>query len=111
MNVYKLGITFIPSITNQGQLQGYRLRDQESQEEFKASDIHKLLSLKNLLEVGLPVSDGVELHKNLLKSQEIAIEKSRDLRMKIDAEEKIKREEINNIENINNQKYKSYFQR
>ena len=109
--MYKLGITFIPSITNQGQLQGYRLRDQESQEEFKASDIHKLLSLKNLLEVGLPVSDGVELHKNLLKSQEIAIEKSRDLRMKIDAEEKIKREEINNIENINNQKYKSYFQR
>ena len=109
--MYKLGITFIPSITNQGQLQGYRLRDQESQEEFKASDIHKLLSLKNLLEVGVPVSDGVELHKNLLKSQEIAIEKSRDLRMKIDAEEKIKREEINNIENINNQKYKSYFQR
>jgi len=109
--MYKLGISFIPSITKQGQLQGYRLRDQESQEEFKASDINKSLSLKNLLEVGLPVSNDVELHQNLLKSQEIAIEKSRELKMKIDAEEKMKREEINNIENINNQNDKSYFHR
>ena len=110
-SMYKLGISFIPSITKQGQLQGYRLRDQESQEEFKASDIHKSLSLKNLLEVGLPVSNDVELHQNLLKSQEIALEKSRELKMKIDAEEKINREEINNRESVKNQEYKSYFHR
>mgnify|MGYP003603471088 FL=1 len=109
--MYKLGISFIPSITKQGQLQGFRLRDQESQEEFKASDIHKSLSLKNLLEVGLPISNDVELHQNLLKSQEIAKEKSRELKMKIDAEEKNKREEINNRENIKNQEYKPYFHR
>ena len=109
--MYKLGISFIPSITKQGQLQGFRLRDQESQEEFKASDIHKSLSLKNLLEVGLPISNDVELHQNLLKSQEIAKEKSHELKMKIEAEEKNKREEINNRENIKNQEYKPYFHR
>ena len=75
------------------------------------SDIHKSLSLKNLLEVGLPVSNDVELHQNLLKSQEIALEKSRELKMKIDAEEKINREEINNRESVKNQEYKSYFHR
>lgn len=67
-------IGFIPSINKKGQLQGYRIRDFKTQREFKASDIHKTMGLKSLLEFGLPAEEMVLLHSNLMKSQIIAHE-------------------------------------
>lgn len=49
----KLGFVFLPSINKQGQLQGYRIRDMETQIEMKASDVHRKMSLKGLLDAGL----------------------------------------------------------
>lgn len=49
----KLGISFIPSINRQGQLQGFRIRDLETQTEMKASDVHRKMSLKGLINAGL----------------------------------------------------------
>lgn len=68
----KKNIGFIPSINKKGQLQGYRIKDFKTQREFKASDIHKSMGLKSLLEYGLPVDEMVTLHSNLITSQEIA---------------------------------------
>ena len=45
----KQGVQFIPTINKQGQLQGFRVRDMENQTEMKASEVHRNMGLKNLL--------------------------------------------------------------
>ena len=49
----KKELKFIPTINKQGDLQGFRVRDMESQTEMKASEIHRNMGLKNLLDSGL----------------------------------------------------------
>lgn len=53
----KKEIKFIPTINKQGELQGFRVRDLESQTEMKASEIHRNMGLKNLLESSLFFQD------------------------------------------------------
>lgn len=49
----KKEIKFIPTINKQGELQGFCVRDMESQTEMKASEIHRSMGLKNLIDSGL----------------------------------------------------------
>ncbi len=44
-----LGVQFIPVINKQGDLQGFRVKDKQTGLEFKASDVHRTMSLNNLL--------------------------------------------------------------
>ena len=53
----KKEIKFIPTINKQGDLQGFRVRDMESQTEMKASDVHRNMGLKKLLDSGLFFQD------------------------------------------------------
>ncbi len=49
----KQNVKFIPTINKQGELQGFRVRNMENQTEMKASDVHRNMGLKNLLDYGL----------------------------------------------------------
>ena len=49
----KKNIKFIPTINKQGELQGFRVKDLENQTEMKASEVHRNMGLKNLLDSGL----------------------------------------------------------
>ena len=51
------GVKFIPTINKQSNLQGYRIRDMETQSEMKASEVHRNMGLKNLLDSGLFFQD------------------------------------------------------
>lgn len=53
----KKELKFIPTINKQGELQGFRVRDVESQTEMKASEIHRNMGLKNLIDSGLFFQD------------------------------------------------------
>ena len=49
----KKNIKFIPIINKQGELQGFRVKDMENQTEMKASEVHRNMGLKYLLDSGL----------------------------------------------------------
>ena len=49
----KKNIKFIPTINKQGELQGFRVKDLKSQTEMKASEVHRNMGLKILLDSGL----------------------------------------------------------
>ena len=53
----KKNIKFIPTINKQGELQGFRVRDMENQGEMKASEVHRNMGLKILLDSGLFFKD------------------------------------------------------
>jgi hypothetical protein len=53
----KQGVKFIPTINKQGNLQGFRVIDLETQTEMKASEVHRNMGLKNLLDSGLFFQD------------------------------------------------------
>lgn len=53
----KKEMKFIPTINKQGELQGFRVRDMGSQTEMKASEVHRNMGLKLLLEAGLFFQD------------------------------------------------------
>lgn len=53
----KKNIKFIPTINKQGELQGFRVKDLENQTEMKASEVHRNMGLKNLLDSGLFFKD------------------------------------------------------
>lgn len=64
-------IVFIPSVRKQGDLQGFKIRDIETQTEMKASDVHKNMGLKKLFEAGLFIEDpNITLHPSYLEHQE-----------------------------------------
>ena len=74
--MFKNGIDFIPIINKQGFLQGFRVKDIESQIDMKASDIHRSMSIKGLLDLGLPFENpNISLHNSLVLSQEKACNK------------------------------------
>lgn len=65
-NMQKLGVAFIPTINKQGNIQGFRIRDMETQVEMKASDVHRDMGLARLIQSGLRFGDeNVTLHKSL----------------------------------------------
>ncbi|WP_241280341.1 relaxase/mobilization nuclease domain-containing protein [Chryseobacterium cucumeris] len=69
----KMGMDFIPTITKQGSLQGFRIKDLESQQDIKASAVHRSMGLKSLLESGMPFENpNIILHDSLIESQELA---------------------------------------
>ena len=49
----KKNIKFFPTINKQGELQGFRVKDLENQTELKASEVHRNMGLKILLDSGL----------------------------------------------------------
>ena len=49
----KKNIKFFPTINKQGELQGFRVKDLENQTEMKASEVHRNMGLKILLDSGL----------------------------------------------------------
>ena len=53
----KKSVKFIPTINKQGQLQGFRVRNMENQTEMKASEVHRSMGLKILLDSGLFFKD------------------------------------------------------
>lgn len=69
----KMGMDFIPTINKQGNLQGFRIKDIDSQLDMKASNVHRSMGLKSLLESGMPFENpDIILHDSLIKSQELA---------------------------------------
>ena len=67
----KKNIKFIPTINKQGNLQGFRIRDMETQTELKASEVHRNMGLKNLLDSGLFFQDNnFELNITMQKLNE-----------------------------------------
>lgn len=72
----KQGVEFIPTINKQGILQGFRVRDLETQTEMKASEVHRNMKLKNLLDSGLLIQDGNFILSNELnESNQFNIQK------------------------------------
>ncbi len=102
----ELGVEFISTINKKGLLQGFRVKDSTSGEKYKASEIHKSMGLKNLLEAGLPVDENVDLFPTLIESQQKALLKSADFRAYLESQRQFNAETENEI--INNQ---SYFKR
>ena len=68
-------IKFIPTINKQGELQGFRVRDMESQIEMKASEIHRNMGLKNLIDSGLFFQDdNFKLSNSMHESNQKSIQ-------------------------------------
>ena len=54
----KKNIKLIPTSNKQGELQGFRVRNMENQTEMKASEVHRNMEFKNLLDSGLFFKNG-----------------------------------------------------
>ena len=84
----KQGVKFIPTINKQGNLQGFRIRDMETQTEMKASEVHRNMGLKNLLDSGLFFENGnVDLSIPMRESNQASFQK---VEIELDAVEKKK---------------------
>ncbi|SFI55158.1 relaxase/mobilization nuclease domain-containing protein [Halpernia frigidisoli] len=72
----KQGVKFIPIINKQGNLQGFRVRNMETQTEMKASEVHRNMGLKNLLDSGLFFQDkNFDLSNAMEESNQFSIQK------------------------------------
>ena len=70
------GVKFIPTINKQGNLQGFRIRDMETQTEMKASEVHRNMGLKNLLDSGLFFQDeNFNLSNSMQDSNQFSVQK------------------------------------
>jgi len=69
----KLGISVEETINKQGQVQGHRFIDIATNKNFKASEIHRNMGLKNLLDKGIPFKNEVSLTPKLAVAQNFAI--------------------------------------
>lgn len=47
------GAEFIPTLNRQGQIQGFRVKDLDTNKDFKASECHRSMGASNLLKIGL----------------------------------------------------------
>ena len=66
---------FIPAINKQGELQGFRVRDMDNQTEMKASEIHRNMGLKNLIDSGLFFQDeNFKLSNSMHESNQKSIQ-------------------------------------
>lgn len=72
----KQGVKFLPTINKQGNLQGFRIRDMETQTEMKASEVHRNMGLKNLLDSGMFFQDkNFNLSNAMQESNQFSIQK------------------------------------
>ncbi|SIS84592.1 Relaxase/Mobilisation nuclease domain-containing protein [Kaistella chaponensis] len=72
----KKNIKFIPTINKQGELQGFRVRDMENQGEMKASEVHRNMGLKILLDSGLFFKDeNFSLNNTMQKLNQVNSQK------------------------------------
>lgn len=92
-----LGSEFIPAINKKGLLQGFNIKDLDSGELFKASDIHKSMGLKNLLEAGLPLDDNIALFPTLIESQKKALLKAAEFQSQMELQRQAVVEKENEI--------------
>lgn len=70
------GVFFLPTFTKKGELQGFKVKYNEFQEVFKASEIHKSMGLNSLLKAGLPLEEGQLIFPTLIESQEKALQRA-----------------------------------
>ncbi|MBM7421050.1 MULTISPECIES: relaxase/mobilization nuclease domain-containing protein [Chryseobacterium] len=54
----ELGVKVTPTINKQGQIQGHRMMDLATGKDFKASEVHRNLGLKKIMENGIPFQDS-----------------------------------------------------
>ena len=72
----KKNIKFIPTINKQGELQGFRVRNMENQTEMKASEVHRNMGLKILLDSGLFFKDeNFSLNNTMQKFNQVNSQK------------------------------------
>lgn len=64
----KLGVEVTPTINLSGKVQGMRMKDMESGKDYKASEVHRSLSLVQILKTGIPYDRSVE-KEGALKSE------------------------------------------
>ncbi|MGV0966964.1 relaxase/mobilization nuclease domain-containing protein [Empedobacter falsenii] len=65
--MFENGFLIKPYLNKQDQLQGHKIIDLHSGEDYKASDIHRSLSLNNLFKIGILPKSNEILHKTLEK--------------------------------------------
>lgn len=65
--MFENGFLIQPYLNKQDQLQGHKIIDVHSGVDYKASDIHRSLSLNNLLKIGILPKSNEILHKTLEK--------------------------------------------
>lgn len=70
------GVFLLPTFTKKGELQGLKIKDNEFQEFFKASEIHKSMGLNSLLKAGLPLEEDQLIFPTLIESQKEALERA-----------------------------------
>ncbi|MCD0477457.1 relaxase/mobilization nuclease domain-containing protein [Chryseobacterium sp. LC2016-29] len=76
----EIGVKIIPTINKQGQIQGHRMSDLATGKDFKASDVHRSVGLKKLMENGLPFIDAnLSFTKPLESAQNLALKISREI--------------------------------
>lgn len=61
----KLGLDVRPTINKQGEVQGFRIIDNETKKDFKASEINRSMSIRNLIKQGLKNDLNNQLNKPL----------------------------------------------
>lgn len=70
----KLNVKVVPTINKQGQIQGHRMIDLATGKDFKASEVHRNLGLKNIMEKGIPFQKAnLQFTKPLEMAQKFAI--------------------------------------
>jgi hypothetical protein len=70
------GLEVKPTINKQGQIQGFRILDKETKNDFKASEIHRSMSASNLIKGGLKNDLNHNLDTTLKRVQDKQIQKS-----------------------------------
>lgn len=70
------GLEVKPTINKQGQIQGFRILDKETKNDFKASEIHRSMSASNLIKRGLKNDLNHNLDTTLKRVQGKQISKS-----------------------------------
>ncbi|WP_052259588.1 hypothetical protein [Flavobacterium sp. KMS] len=70
------GLELKPTINKQGQIQGFRILDKETKNDFKASEIHRSMSASNLIKGGLKNDLNHNLDTTLKRVQSKQISKS-----------------------------------
>ncbi|MFN3019933.1 relaxase/mobilization nuclease domain-containing protein [Chryseobacterium sp. TY3] len=70
----KLNVKVVPTINKQGQVQGHRMIDLATGKDFKASEIHRKMGLKNIMEKGIPFKNPkIAFTKPLQLAQNLAV--------------------------------------
>ncbi len=89
----KLGLEVKPTINKQGELQGFRIIDVETKNDLKASEVHRSMSINNLIKRGLKNDLNNQLNKPLqqqFKRQNLGQELGQEIKKSINPKLKLK---------------------